>query len=146
MRLFSARYTSQNIRPDAAHPNGMVAKRALLNATVFGPNGSLRCRVQLDTGADECLFPLPFARSLGFDPNRMPESVTQGVAGPAGVRYGEVEIVIPCIGPHGVEPLQIETWAGFTAGLTIGLLGQTGFFDRHMVTFDLANNVFTVHV
>jgi hypothetical protein len=59
--------------------------------------------------------------------------------------YAEIEIQIPINLTS--PPISFTVFAGFTAGLEaqgIGLLGQSGFFDRYKVTFDHNAKLFHV--
>lgn len=139
--MFSSRYTPEGVLPD-----GTVAKRPMLDGCVFGPRGDVWCRMLLDTGADECLFPLSFAPTLGLDHRLLPKSVTQGVGGRVDVYYAAVRIGVPFSVPSGeTDIFQVDVRAGFTAGINIGLLGQNGFFDQCVVVFDYPQDIFTIH-
>ncbi len=95
------------------------------------------CIVCLDSGADQCLFPLSFALLLGLDPLKMKMQMTGGVGNAANPTYYEiVEIRIAIVGG---PTLTFTTYAGFTQGLEaqgIGLLGQSGFFENFPVGFN----------
>jgi hypothetical protein len=77
---------------------------------------------------------------LGLDPLAAPVDMTSGV-GSTNVPTHFVDVTLD------FGPTQFSVYAGFTTGLDqigIGLLGQSGFFDRHKVTFDYQNKLFTV--
>ena len=116
----------------------------MLVATLTTQAGSsLRCTVCVDTGADQCLFPLAFAVALGIDVLNLPRTNTGGVGTTSNVKY--------------YAPLSIDLGqgigftcqAGFTAGMDIhgfGLLVQDGFFSRYDVHFSHKKASLTVHV
>lgn len=106
----------------------------------------LGCLGCVDTGADQCVFPLSFAVALGLDPLRLKQTVTAGVGSTANITYfSNILVDIPI--STGVT-LSFEVYAGFTDGLEAigyGLLGQTGFFEKFKLTFDHRNKIFTIH-
>jgi hypothetical protein len=86
----------------------------------------IACLSVLDSGADHCVFPLEFARQLGFNPEGTTPVMTEGV-GSAGVPMYCWTITID------LGAAKVEVIAGFTEdmnGRGIGLLGQYGFFDH----------------
>ncbi len=77
---------------------------------------------------------------LGLDPLAAPVEMTSGL-GSADVPTHFTNVTLD----FGVT--QFLVYAGFTVGmdqLGIGLLGQTGFFDRHKITFDYGNALFII--
>ena len=137
MSAFTLRYT--RILPNAP-------TRPLVRMRLLTPDSSrgVVCTACLDTGTDRCVFPLSFARQLGLDPAQMLKAETRGATGSGDVYYSDVRILIP-LGGH-VFALAVR--AGFMEGLDalgMGLLGQTGFFDRFRVTFDRPRGTFTIH-
>jgi hypothetical protein len=113
----------------------------LATTLVVGKN-HIACFSILDSGADHCVFPLEFARQLGFNPEGTTPVMTEGV-GIAGVPMYYWTITID------LGAAQVEVIAGFTEdmdGRGIGLLGQYGFFDRFKVQFDLPAGRFWVEV
>ena len=121
------------IPPSEPFPNGQTVRRPLLRATLRAKTGRrLSCTVCVDSGADQCIFPLSYALSLGLHPDRMKQQFTSGVGSTDNVTfYEDVEIRV------GTRVAFAR--AGFTEGLEtigLGLLGQTGFFDQFTVTFD----------
>ena len=103
------------------------------------------CAACLDTGADHCVFPLTFAHRLGLDPAQMPRAETGGVTGRGDVYFSDARILIP-LQEH---VFKVTARIGFMAGLDalgMGLLGQTGFFDRCTVAFDRARETFSIGI
>src|SRR5258708_3777192 len=122
-------------------PNGQTVRRPLLRATLRARTGSrLSCTVCVDSGADQCIFPLSYALALGLHPTTMKQQLTSGVGSAGNVTfYEEIEIAV------GMRVALAR--AGFTEGLEaigLGLLGQTGFFDQFTVTFDHRAGVFHI--
>ena len=116
--------------------------RPMLLVKVAGPRGlSSNVAVLLDTGADFCMFPLSLALDVGLKPAALPSSITAGVGNASNLtHYAEVSIDLG-------GGMSFRTRAAFSDGLetmAIGLLGQTGFFDRFHVEFRLAEGFFTL--
>ena len=102
------------------------------------------CLAYLDSGSDDCCFPLSFATQLGLNPEQMRTNETAGSTGRGTTFYSEVTIRVPLGDQHAIMS---DTRAGFMPGLDAvggGLLGQTGFFDQCAVGFNRAREVFTI--
>jgi hypothetical protein len=92
----------------------------------------------VDSGADNCTFPLSFALAIGLDPLKMKSTVITGVGGISETYYADVVLDF-----SGVFSLAV--YAGFSEGLDgvgMGLLGQCGFFDNVNVCFNHKQNSF----
>ncbi len=142
MPKYSFDYYGSVLPPTAPFPEGQTAYRPAMIATLTAAGGnSFRCIVIADSGADQCVFPVSFAIALGLDPLHMLQQLTGGVGNTGNVTfYGNVTIAI-ANGPT------FKTYAGFTSGLEsqgVGLLGQQGFFENHVVTFDYKNKKFHI--
>lgn len=90
-------------------------------------------------------FSVSFAIALGLDPLTMKQQMTGGVGSTGNVTYYadltiEIGILVDVSGSATFKPqFTFKAYAGFTAGLDsqgIGLLGECGFFENHLVTFD----------
>jgi len=91
---------------------------------------SKRFEAVVDTGSDYCLFHAGIGASLGIKIHSGPEGDLGGViSGPRSkVYYHNVKLVV------GTDIIEVK--AGFSWDLTENLLGQTGFFDNFIVTFN----------
>lgn len=143
-------YSPFPLEGTAAFPQGRVALRPYLTATLTGPSGEGVCCICLvDSGADECTFPAAFAKELGFKLDEMPREITNSSTGEGAIYYGDVRILVHFESRKGEHhDLEIQTRAGFMEGLNahgIGLLGQAGFFDRVPVLFNQPEGTFTVY-
>jgi hypothetical protein len=147
MALYTFAYTAIPIQPSTPFPNGQTVYRPYLIADISAPltGRSVRTLVWPDSGADQCVFPLSFASLLGLDTLNMPMQMTGGVGSAANVtHYADVEVQIPV--PN-APTISFGAFAGFTAGLEaqgIGLLGQSGFFERFTVTFNHGGKLFQI--
>ncbi len=152
MPSISCSYTRVPIGPTATHPNGHIVLRPWLIAGVALPGQARRlpCTVCLDTGADSCVFPLSLAHRLGLNVLDMPSSLTMGVGSSAVVYHAQVNVEIGFTRAGEQAPfhvIRLDIITGFTEGLDaqgIGLLGQSGFFDRHDVLFSQRQGFFTI--
>ncbi|MGH8459159.1 MAG: hypothetical protein ACRESV_07400, partial [Nevskiales bacterium] len=88
------------------------------------------------------VFPKSFLRQLGIDPDAVSYEKAGGVGGSALSHFCEITLAVPNLFDHSV-------YAGFTEGLdlwSVGLLGQSGFFDRMKVSFDLCRGTFEIEI
>lgn len=89
----------------------------------------------VDSGADACLFPKGVAEQLGIDVKAGEGSDFTGLGGDRSpFFFHEVEILF--------GQYQIKTKVGFSTSYHIGvggILGQQGFFDQFVVSFDHKN-------
>ena len=135
-------YSLFPIAASEPYPRGTTAHRPIVFANVTASNG--RCAetaVLLDSGADNCLFPLGLAVYLQLDVESMPREFTGGVGSESNVTYYDhLRIDLG-------KGIEFSAYVGFTEGMdamAIGLLGQAGFFDRYNVEFRNAEGIFTV--
>lgn len=77
-------YTSFNLRPSPAFPEGRRILRPVVTTLVVCPRGFTALDAIIDTGADHCVFPLTTARELGLDMGFM-ETGPFGLLGGAGL-------------------------------------------------------------
>lgn len=95
----------------------------------------------MDSGADHCVFPRSFMQPLGLNPLAAPLEMTIGVGSTnVPTHFADIDIDL-----QGV--IQFHVYAGFTTGLDpigIGLLGQSGFFDRFIVHFKLSQGIYEI--
>jgi hypothetical protein len=142
MAIATFPYVSLPLPANEAHPQGSVAHRPLVFATIKASGGSsTRCIAMPDSGADACLFPLSLARLLKLDIFSLPRGLTGGLGSSANITYWATISVD--LG-HGIV---FSAYTGFTEGMDpmgLGLLGQDGFFERYRVEFLLSKKVFTI--
>jgi hypothetical protein len=135
-------YSLFPIAASEPYPRGATAHRPLIFANLTASNGmSAESAVLLDSGADNCLFPLRLARLLKLEVQAMPREFTGGVGSESNVTYYDhLKIDLG-------KGIVFSAYVGFTEGMdamAIGLLGQDGFFDQYNVEFRNAEGVFTV--
>ena len=85
----------------------------------------------IDSGSDDCLFSLGVARLLGLDLSPERDNRYVGIGGTEVVAlFGTVRL--------DVGDFSYSVYAGFVdTTLPLALLGQNGFFDQFMITFNL---------
>ena len=97
-------------------------------------DNKLKCFALIDSGADSCLFPKGMADALGIN-LRSGSRITLVGIGKQNVHFyfHEIEIF--------VGKYKFKTMAGFADGEigTSALLGQRGFFENFVVSFDRKN-------
>jgi hypothetical protein len=77
---------------------------------------------------------------LGIDSSSTPPEPCSGIGGATLAHFQNISILLPGIVPY-------LAYASFTEGLDrwgLGLLGQTGFFDRFHVCFDMRRGFFEI--
>jgi hypothetical protein len=135
-------YLSFPLLPNEAHPDGSIAHRPLVFATITASSGrSTRCIVMPDSGADACLFPLSLAILLKIDILKLPKGFTGGVGSSKNSIY--YDTITFDLG-HG---LVFSAYTGFAQAMDhmgLGLLGQDGFIESHRVEFLLSEGIFTI--
>lgn len=147
-------YIQIPLPPTPPFPNGQFVYRPLIFARLTASNGSkFLCLCEVDSGADQCVFPASFALALGLDTLTMKQQITGGVGNSGNLTYYddliiELGIWVDVNGTLTFTPrFTFKTYAGFTAGLEsqgVGLLGELGLFENYLVTFDHKNRVFHI--
>jgi len=135
---YSFNYTRVPLDSSEPFPQGQELYRPIVKLRVVSPTTGTQVGFSavVDSGADHCMFPLALATALGIDPLTLKKTTTGGVGNSANPTYFcDVRLEIPV----STGSLVVDVYAGFCAGvdaLGMGLLGQTGFFERFGVSFD----------
>src|SRR5216684_4035818 len=137
------KYSKFTFEPSPAFPDGYVACRPILQVDLLSGTRQFNCFTIVDSGADFCTFPLSFGIKPGLDPLTAKRSLSSGL-GSANVPtyYWNIRIELQKL-------VTFDVYAGFTEGLDawgIGLLGQSGFFDRFSTRFDLKHGLFQIDI
>lgn len=133
-------YTEFPLDPTPAFPEGWIAKRPVIEVTLFSGSERLCCSAIVDTGADFVQFPKSYLKTLKLDETTAKESHGYGVGGRAEVSVYEVTLVIPDLFDGHVS-------VGFTdtlEGWPLGLLGWRGFLEHFKTSFTPSENIFTL--
>ena len=96
----------------------------------------------LDSGADQCMFPGFIIGLLGLNPQNARESTFQGAGS-----INQVSLFFDNIGVTVGSIPRFEGTIAFSAALNTcgyGLLGQSEFFSRFRIDFDLPNRFFYI--
>ena len=106
--------------------------RPVLNVSFFyGHQQSRRIETIVDSGSPVCLFQASIGDALGMDVRKGIEGPFGGATGGSGGKAYYHNIRLVAAGDS------LEIRAGFSYELSVpGLLGQIGFFDNFIVTFD----------
>jgi len=134
MPVYSVPYSFVPAAPSPAFPEGRVAARPILPLLLTYGRSRVFSYAIVDSGADQCMFPLSLATALDLDPFRGPSAQIGGVGSSNVPAYfWDLVVELP-----GITTFPLR--AGFTEGLNqwgLGLLGQDGFFNRFRVNFRL---------
>jgi hypothetical protein len=146
-------YVPIPIPPSDPFPSGQTVLRPWVITRLTASNGATFVGVSdIDSGADSCVFPVSVATALGLDILQMKQQITGGVGNTGNItHYATVTLEIGQHDQSGnvrYDPeLRFDAYVGFTTGLEaqgIGLLGESDFFAKYLVTFDQKNAVFYI--
>jgi len=136
-------YSQFPIAPSPAFPTGYTAKRPIVQVDLLTGTDRFSCFGIVDSGADLCTFPLSFALQLGLDPLTARSATSSGLGSTnVPTYYWDIKIDLQGI-------ITFNVYAGFTEGLEawgLGLLGQSGFFDRFPISFDYRKDKFEIFI
>jgi len=119
--------------PDLGHPSKKWVSRPYLTVSLCHGTSHKDVLCLIDSGADYCLFHSSIADELGIDMRAGWEKKFGGISAGEPVQAYMHTISMQIQGF--AEMFQFE--AGFADSDAIGgLLGQAGFFDCYMVTFE----------
>jgi Aspartyl protease len=130
------RYTSPIPGADPASKRRVPLVKATL---LSQDNKRVTVLAMVDSGADICVFNLGYAVALGIDLRTCEQVVVSGVEGVARDCY---KTTID-LGVEGLPKITVAVLFIDSSGVD-GLLGQEGFFDQHIVTFNRHNDSFEV--
>lgn len=142
MPIHELPYSDIPVPASTAFPNGRIASRPILQLTLLNGQNKFSCYAIIDSGADHCAFPRAFMQPLGLDPLVTPTEMSSGVGATVPTHFVNLNVDVQGL-------FQFPAYIGFTTGLDawgVGLLGQTGFFDRFNVTFRLAEKKCLIEV
>ena len=107
--------------------------RPILTVLLRGPFGDYPTDALIDTGSDDCVFPLHIAKRIGIDLTTAPLGSASGV-GIASVTLYYTQVTLRIADNH--EQREWQAWVGFTsAPLKRPLLGFAGFLQFFTATF-----------
>lgn len=114
----------------AAHPDRTSVLRPRIHVRLFHKDRFIDLLALVDSGADDCIFPIEVATELGLPLKIENTNQYAGIgSGHISAAFTRVQFAIPG------EPA-FPLYAGFSDGPSVvPILGQAGFFDRVDVTF-----------
>ena len=115
-------------------------REPIVAVDLIGSTGEVeKTHALIDSGANDCVFNMRHARSLGINLHECQIKNTVGIEGkPMSVYFTELEIEILGLGKMFLP-------VGFKENLPIGgLLGQVSFFDQFNVHFKRTENIFEI--
>lgn len=143
MAVYPLPYGHYPVLASPAFPQGRIAPRPILKLTLVNGARKFTCYAIIDSGADHCVFPRAFMQPLGLDPLATPIEMSSGI-GTMAVPTHFANLILNVQGLF-----QFSAYVGFTTGLDalgVGLLGQTGFFDRFNIAFRLGEKKCLIEV
>ena len=113
---------------------GTIYRPTLDVRLVYNHATSRRFEAIVDTGCDCCLFQSHIGESVGLKIKDGYEGTLGGVISGLRTRgyYHKIKLL--------VAGIYVETSAGFSDALDQNLLGQIGFLDQFVVTFDASTH------
>jgi len=123
-----------------SNPNRPHFRRPVVDVELFGPNGNVKTIALVDSGADNCLFNIEFAKAIGVNLEQCEKSRTIGVEG------GSKEVFLIDLDIQVKHLDKVKVPVGFIESRSvIGLLGQIGFFDAYRIKFERDHNTFEIN-
>lgn len=116
-----------------------VAYRPLVKIILKNNNKKYETLALVDSGADNCLFPIAFGYALGLDIKSVKPEIIRGINNiktPA--YYHKITLTI--------RGNSIEVRCGFCDDLPIVILGQEGFFEIYDITFRYEDRYFELNL
>jgi len=124
-------YRQELVAVSPAHPERDSTLRPRIRIRLKHGNQSVDLFALIDSGADDCLFPVGLAKLLGL--KLRPQNVGRYV----GIGPGEIVAIFHTITLE-VGDWSLPIYAGFLDTPTApALLGQNGFFSQFEVKFNL---------
>lgn len=128
--------------PSEAFPRRTTTLRPRIPVVLAAEDTRFPCLALVDSGADDCLFPISFATHLGLKvPGR--RRYAFGGAGGGDIQtayFFDLQMTIGNVARYRIP-------VGFTTALeahNVGVLGQNGFFDHFEVAFNFRKGIFTL--
>lgn len=116
--------------PSPAYPNRYSVLRPIIPITICHLDRHVRAMALIDSGSDDCLFPIDIGKSLGLVVENGKPSAYRGCGGGTFTAYFH-QITIEIAG------WKYPCYVGFTQGkLPAPILGQYGFFNLFKIIFD----------
>ncbi len=123
-----------------SHPDGTTSKVPIIPITLIGQEIIITGGV-VDSGADSCAISLPMAKRLGL-PLDGPKEITRGVGGI--VESAESQFILSLRQGNEKYRFNIPVKVILKNLDFPVLLGQDGFFDKFIITFNRSEESFTL--
>lgn len=120
--------------------DGGISREPVINVVLSKNGKNMSQRAMIDSGAEGIIVSEEVAEFLGIDKNKCESITVTGIVGDSVPGFmADVNLKV-----DGFDD-SFESQVIFVTGLKFGmLLGQTGFFDKFRVKFDLPNNTFSL--
>lgn len=115
-------------------PENKLTFRPVITIALQYQNAKEKFSALVDSGADACLFPKDTAEMLNIDVKSGQRAFFTGIGG------GQVPFYFHEVNMF-IGEYQVKSKVGFSTSTigTSGILGQQGFFDNFLVSFDCRN-------
>lgn len=129
-------YRKEPSLPGTAHENRTEVFRPRIPIRLFHKNRFIDVLALIDSGADDCIFPLEVATELNLPLD------ARNVNHYGGIGSGSIKATFANV-RVGIEGgAMFPLYVGFSdAPSVVPILGQAGFFDRFEVTFNKRNEM-----
>ena len=135
MATLTIPYYKLPFKPNEAFPEETSVWKPFVEVRINYKTAHIDCLALLDSGADNCLFPAEVGEYLGINVRNGKTKIFGGIG------KGEVKAYFHDVLLR-IDNLGFKCCAGFTYDkLPYVLLGQKGFFDECIVSFDLPRGV-----
>ena len=129
-------YRKEPSTPGSAHPRRSNVLRPRIPIRLIHKNRFVYLLALVDSGADDCLFPLEVAQELNLPLD--PKNVNRY----GGIGTGHISATFIDVRVDFHDDLTFLLYAGFSdAPSVVPILGQAGFFDRFEVKFNRPKEV-----
>ena len=129
-------YIKEPSIPGAAHDERASVLRPRIRVRLFHKNRFIELLALVDSGADDCLFPLEVATELNLPLNPKNANLYGGIGA------GHISAVFTHVAFGVAGEVIFPLYAGFSdAPSVVPILGQAGFFDRFEVKFNKPKEV-----
>jgi len=140
MATLTIPYYKLPYKPSEAFPEEENVWRPFVEVRINNKTAHIDCLALLDSGADNCLFPAKIGEYLGVD-IRKGKTKEFGGIGKGKIKAYFHDVLLR------IENISFKCCAGFTYDrLPYVLLGQNGFFDQCIISFDLPQRIIRISV
>lgn len=130
--MIKFKYRKVAVAPSQAFPKRKYVPRPIIPLSIIIGGKRLRYEALIDSGADYTIFPAALGLLAGLNIKEGKKESIMGVSGSTMTVYFHHILV-------NVGGYEIKVYSGFAEAMNQdpGILGQSGFFNKFQVSFDL---------